>query len=457
MNITELRAICGLGTIFTLRMLGIFMVLPVLTTYGIRLQGANVSLIGVAIGIYGFVQLFCQIPFGLLTDRLGCKPLIISGLLIFTIGSIIAALTNSIWGIIIGRALQGAGTITAAVMAMLSDLTREQHRTTAMAVIGVSVSIAFAIAIVLGPIITNIIGLSGLFFLIAVLTIVSILITLFIVPTSHHHKINRNVSIVSESIKNVITNKQLIKLNFGIFCLHTILMLSFITLPHMMTSASLLPVDQWKVYLVAILFSLATVVPCTIYAEMKQCIKTVFLCGITILLCSEIILLSAGTNKCIVFIGIQLFFVAFNIMEAIIPYFISKEAPAGLKGTAMGIYSTSQFSGVAFGGIIGGWLFQLRGAELIFLVGVSITLIWLLISTTINEPPYVISLRIDMPSKMSTSKKQQLVQILIAELYVIDVLLIPEENSAYIKVNKKQANSILLNKLEKLVASYDIT
>ncbi|WP_275384515.1 MFS transporter, partial [Xenorhabdus bovienii] len=187
----ELRATWGLGSVFSLRMLGMFMVLPVLTTYGLELHGATEALIGIAIGIYGLTQAIFQIPFGLLSDKIGRKPLIIGGLFIFVLGSIIAALSDSIWGIIIGRALQGTGAISAAIMALLSDLTREQNRTKAMAFIGISFGITFAFAIVVGPIITHQIGLNGLFSAIAVLAGCGIFITLFAVPNTHEHSLNR--------------------------------------------------------------------------------------------------------------------------------------------------------------------------------------------------------------------------------------------------------------------------
>ncbi|PLK58395.1 MFS transporter [Candidatus Palibaumannia cicadellinicola] len=452
----ELRAIWGLGAVLTLRILGIFMVLPVLTTYGMRLQGANESLIGLAIGIYGLVQSIFQIPCGLVSDRLGCKPLIISGLLIFTLGSIIAALTNSIWGIIIGRALQGTGPITAAVMAMLSDLTREKNHTKAMAFIGISFTIAFATAIVLGPIITNAIGFSGLFWGIAALTLISVTIIISVVPVSHRHTLNRESSIIRSSFSIILTHAQLLKLNLGIFCLHAILMLNFIALPQIMTYASFLPADQWKVYLVALLVSFAAVVPCLIYAEMKRSIKPVFIGGVTTLLCAEIVLLDTGNHLWVIFTGIELFFFAFNVMEAILPSLISKEAPASLKGTAMGFYSTSQFLGVAFGGIVGGWLFQLLGASLVILAGVIVALLWWLVSMTMHEPPYVTSLRITLP-RQNTGTTEQLMQLLLAEPEVTEVIVIPEEESAYIKINTKQINSIVLNKINQIVTRNDMT
>lgn len=440
----ELRATWGLGTVFSLRMLGMFMVLPVLTTYGMALQGASEALIGLAIGIYGLAQAVFQIPFGLVSDRVGRKPLIVGGLLIFAFGSAIAALTDSIWGVILGRALQGSGAIAAVVMALLSDLTREQNRTKAMAFIGVSFGVTFAIAMVVGPIMTHAIGLSGLFWGITALALAGVALTLLVVPTAGAHTLNRESGIVRGSFGKVLANPQLLKLNVGIFCLHAMLISSFVALPPMMARAGFLPGDQWKVYLVTMLFSFAAVVPAIIYAEVKRRMKRVFLGCVTLLLVAELVLLAAGGHLWVMFAGIQVFFLAFNVMEAMLPSLISKESPAGYKGTAMGVYSTSQFLGVAFGGTLGGFLFQLQGDWLVFLAGAAIALTWWLVSITLREPPYVSSLRIALPDRMAADG--QLAQRLQAQPGVTEVVVVPEERSAYVKVDTKQTNRAALEK-----------
>lgn len=442
----ELRATWGLGTVFSLRMLGMFMVLPVLTTYGMALQGASEALIGLAIGIYGLAQAVFQVPFGLISDRVGRKPLIVGGLLVFALGSAIAALTDSIWGVILGRALQGSGAIAAAVMALLSDLTREQNRTKAMAFIGVSFGVTFAIAMVLGPIVTHALGLHALFWGIALLALAGIVITLAVVPAADAHVLNRESGIVLGSFSKVLANGQLLKLNVGIFCLHALLMSSFVALPPMMANAGLAPADHWKVYLVTMLVSFAAVVPFIIYAEVKRQMKRVFMGCITVLLLAEIVLLGAGQHLWTIFTGIQLFFLAFNVMEAILPSLISKEAPAGYKGTAMGIYSTSQFLGVAAGGGLGGLLFQWQGAWLVFTFGALLALAWWAISTTLREPPYVSSLRITL-SELAV-KDGALAERLKAQPGVTEVVVVPEEQSAYIKIDTKQTNR---GELERLV------
>lgn len=449
MTVEERRATWGLGAVFSLRMLGMFMVLPVLTTYGMQLQGANETLIGFAIGIYGLAQAIFQIPFGLLSDKVGRTPLIVGGLLIFVAGSVVAALSDSIWGVIFGRGLQGAGAISAAVMALLSDLTREQHRTKAMAFIGVSFGITFAVAMVLGPIITHALGLSALFWGIALLALSGIVITLTIVPKPSHHLMNRESGIVKDHFWLVLRNSRLLKLNLGIMSLHVLLMSSFVALPIAMEHAGFLRQQQWMVYLVTMTVSFVAVIPFVIYAEKKRQMKRVFVGCVLTLLAAELTLWQAGLHLWVLFAGIQLFFIAFNVMEAILPSLISKEAPVGYKGTAMGIYSTSQFIGVAVGGSFGGWLLQSGGTSMVFIGGACVAMLWFGLSLTMREPPYVSSLRIVL-SKTAITQADQLANNIKAQPGVADVVLVVDEMAAYVKVDTKQTSR---RDLEQIVAS----
>ena len=434
----ELRATWGLGTVFSLRMLGMFMVLPVLTTYGMALQGASEALIGLAIGIYGLAQAIFQIPFGLLSDRIGRKPLIVGGLAVFILGSIIAALSDSIWGIILGRALQGSGAIAAAVMALLSDLTREQNRTKAMAFIGVSFCITFAIAMVLGPVITHALGLNALFWMIAILATLGIVLTLWVVPDSANHVLNRESGMVKGSFSKVLAEPKLLKLNFGIMCLHILLMSTFVALPGQLADAGLPAAEHWKVYLVTMLISFGSVVPFIIYAEVKRRMKRVFLCCVALIVIAEIVLWGAGNHFWELIIGVQLFFLAFNLMEALLPSLISKESPAGYKGTAMGVYSTSQFLGVALGGSLGGWIDGMFDGQTVFLVGAFLAVVWLAVASTMKEPPYVSSLRVVIPPEIAAD--DVLKQRLLATKGVSEVLIAQQEHSAYVKIDSKVTN-----------------
>lgn len=434
----ELRATWGLGTVFSLRMLGMFMVLPVLTTYGMALQGASEALIGLAIGIYGLAQAIFQIPFGLLSDRIGRKPLIVGGLAVFILGSIIAALSDSIWGIILGRALQGSGAIAAAVMALLSDLTREQNRTKAMAFIGVSFGITFAIAMVLGPVITHALGLNALFWMIAILATLGIVLTLWVVPDSANHVLNRESGMVKGSFSKVLAEPKLLKLNFGIMCLHILLMSTFVALPGQLADAGLPAAEHWKVYLVTMLISFGSVVPFIIYAEVKRRMKRVFLFCVALIVIAEIVLWGAGNHFWELIIGVQLFFLAFNLMEALLPSLISKESPAGYKGTAMGVYSTSQFLGVALGGSLGGWIDGMFDGQTVFLVGAFLAVVWLAVASTMKEPPYVSSLRVVIPPEIAAD--DVLKQRLLATKGVSEVLIAQPEHSAYVKIDSKVTN-----------------
>lgn len=452
MTPVELRATWGLGTVFSLRMLGMFMVLPVLTTYGMALQGASEALIGIAIGIYGLAQAIFQIPFGLLSDRIGRKPLIIGGLLIFVLGSVIAALSDSIWGVILGRAMQGSGAIAAAVMALLSDLTREQNRTKAMAFIGVSFGVTFAIAMVLGPIITHNLGLNALFWMIAILATCGILITLWVVPNSKSHVLNRESGMVKGCFSKVLAEPKLLKLNFGIMCLHIMLMSTFVALPGQLEQAGFPASEHWKIYLCTMLIAFASVVPFIIYAEVKRRMKRVFVGCVALLLIAEIVLWGSGPHFWELVLGVQLFFLAFNLMEAILPSLISKESPAGYKGTAMGIYSTSQFLGVAIGGSFGGWIDGLFDSQTVFLAGALLAMIWLLVSSTMTEPPYVASLRVELPEDVADD--ETLKQRLLAQPGVSDVNIITQERSAYVKIDSKLTNRFEIEQLVKQPSPY---
>ena len=435
MTTEERKATWGLGTIFSLRMFGMFMVLPVLTTYGMHLQGANETLIGIAIGIYGFMQAIFQIPFGLWSDKVERKTLIILGLSIFVIGSIIAALSTSIWGVIIGRALQGSGAISAAVMALLSDLTREQIRTKAMAFIGVSFGITFAIAMVTGPIITHQIGLQGLFWFIAVLATGGIFLTITVIPKSQYHIRNSESAVIKGCLKEVLKQPQIMKLNIGIFCMHCLLMTTFIALPLCFERADFPTYRHWQIYLVTMLIAFVSVVPGIIIAETKRKMKAVFLCCIVILIAAEATLWWADNQLWVLIFGTLLFFIGFNLMEALLPSLISKEAPAGSKGTALGVYSTFQFLGAAAGGSIGGWIVGHLGTEVLFLSAALLAVLWLILAFTMNEPPYLANLRIRLTGLTECRNNDVWKDFFLRQTGVYEAIIIPEDQCAYIKID----------------------
>ncbi|WMY94952.1 MAG: MFS transporter [Arsenophonus sp.] len=382
----EIKAILGLGSVFTLRMLGMLMVLPILTSYGKDLKDANNFLLGLAIGMYGITQALFQIPIGFMSDRFGRKKTIINCLWIFIIGSIIAASTNSIWGVIIGRTLQGSGAISAVIMALLTDLICEKNRTKAIAFIGISFGITFSISIIISPIITHIIGLHGLFWIISLFGLLGILIIKLYVPDPDltNNTLNNDINFIKNTIKNLIKNLTLLKINYGIFCLHSLLIINFIAVPLIMIDLNIPTHQHWKIYLSTLLIAFISIIPFIIYANNEYRTKQVFLLSITILFISELIFYCCNKQLLLILTGLQLFFIAFNIMEILLPSLISKKVDKKYKGAAMGIYSTSQFLGVALGGILGGWLLQLNNDNYIFIVGMLFCTFWFLINLKID-------------------------------------------------------------------------
>lgn len=449
MNTNERRAMSGLSLVFAFRMLGMFMVLPVLATYGQELEGATPLLIGLAIGAYGLTQAVLQIPFGMLSDRIGRLPVIYTGLLIFALGSAVAALASSIEMVIVGRVLQGAGAISAAVMALLSDLTREQNRTKVMAAIGMSIGLSFVVAMVLGPLLTRYFGLSGLFWFTALMALVGIVIMAVWIPKPEHQLQHLDSGINLKRFWSLVRHGQLLRLDVGIFVLHALLMASFMALPLALVEQGGLARDEhWWVYLIAMGVGFFAMLPFIIYSEKKRQIKKVFLGAIAVVVLSQLYFLWLGTNLTLLIVGAVIFFAAFNLLEATLPSLISKISPVGAKGTAMGIYSTSQFLGAAVGGIFGGWLFQLAGTSAVFLGCALLATLWLVFAATMQEPPYVTSTRLEVESAPPLT--DEWLKQLRTQTGVMDALYVAEEAAVYVKFDGKHIERA---QLEQLLAS----
>ncbi|MCP1602512.1 MFS transporter [Pseudomonas citronellolis] len=446
MSGTETRAAIGLSLVFAFRMLGMFMVLPVLATYGQDLAGATPALIGLAIGAYGLTQAILQIPLGTLSDRIGRRPIIVVGLLVFALGAAVAANADSIWGVIAGRVIQGAGAISAAVMAMLSDLTREQHRTKAMATIGMSIGVSFAVAMVAGPVLTHLFGLHGLFWFTAGMALVGLLMILFFVPTPDHRLQHRESSVAGQALLPTLKNAELLRLDAGILVLHAILMASFVALPLALVERAGLPKEEhWWVYLTALLVGFFGMVPFIIYAEKKRQMKRVLAGAVATLMLCELFFWEFGYSLKELLFGIIVYFTAFNLLEASLPSLVSKVSPAGGKGTAMGVYSTSQFLGAAVGGILGGWMFQHGGLNGVFIGCAVLAAIWLAIAVTMREPPYVTSIR--LPLSDEALRDASLAERFKALPGVSDVMVVAEEAAAYVKVDSQQVDRTSLERL----------
>lgn len=445
MSASETRAASGLAMVFAFRMLGMFMVLPVLATYGMDLQGATPALIGLAIGAYGLTQALLQIPFGMLSDRIGRLPVIYFGLLIFALGAVLAAMADSIWGVIAGRILQGAGAISAAVMALLSDLTREQHRTKAMAMIGMSIGLSFAVAMVVGPLLTRSFGLSGLFWVTAGMALLGGVIVATL-PRAQRHLQHRESGVAKQALGTTLRNTDLLRLDFSILALHAILMASFVALPLALVEEAALPKDEhWWVYLTALLIGFLAMIPFIIYGEKKRQMRRVLLGAVVLLLLCELFFWQFGHGLWALVVGMVVFFTAFNLLEASLPSLISKVAPAGGKGTAMGVYSTSQFLGAGLGGILGGWFYQLGGLDWVFAGCAGLGALWLLVVWRMREPPYVSGLRLALSD--TARANPTLEAQLRAVPGVSEAVVLADEGAAYVKVDVLLVDRAALDRL----------
>lgn len=436
MNPTEVRATVGLSLVFAFRMLGMFMVLPVMAIYGQSLQDATPILIGLAVGAYGYTQAVLQIPLGMLSDRVGRLPIILIGLLLFFIGSVVAAMSGSIWGVLFGRVLQGMGAISAAVMALLSDLTREQNRTKAMASIGMSIGASFAVAIIMGPILANHFGLHGLFWFIAAMAASGFLLMVFVVPKPDQHLIRRDAAIAKTDFLPTLKDLDLFRLDFSIAAVHMVMMANFLALPMILLNDVGLPKNQhWWVYLIAFIGSAFGMIPMIIFGEKKRKLKQVLIASVCILLVCSLFFLFDHSSVWALLIGILVFFIAFNTIEAILPSMISKVAKAGAKGTAMGIFSTSQFLGAGIGASASGILIKFGGVSATFIGSIVICVIWLAILLRMKEPPYVTSIRLALSENQLANP--QLIASLLEQQGISDAFIAPDEQAIYIKFDKQ--------------------
>ena len=437
MTSVERRAAISLASIFAIRMLGLFMLFPVISLYQDKLVGATPALIGFAIGVYGLTQGLLQIPFGLLSDRFGRKPIILIGLLLFAFGSVIAAMSDSVYGLIAGRAIQGCGAIAAAIMALAADLTREENRTKAMAMIGMSIGSAFALALVLGPLFDHWFGLSGLFWFTAIMAVGGMAILMFVVPNPVSQKVHRDAEAVPAQFKNILKNTQLLRLDVGIFMLHMILTASFVVFPLILKNElGLVPQHHWWVYLPVLFLSVAAMVPFIIMAERRKRMKKVFLGGIFFVALAQLGLSFWYEQFWLAVFMLFIFFTAFNLLEASLPSLVSKIAPPESKGTAMGFYSSSQFLGAFLGGSVGGSIHGAMGYSSVFLLSAIMGLVWLVIASSMKEPRYLSSYLLNM----GTVEEDQ-VDVLAAELSTIagvaEAVVIAEDGIAYLKVDTR--------------------
>jgi len=435
MTATEQRATFALAGIYAVRMLGLFLIFPVFALYAEHLSGATPLLVGVAVGAYGLTQALLQVPFGMVSDRLGRKPVIVFGLLVFALGSVIAALGTDVWTVILGRALQGAGAVAGVVMALLADLTREAQRTKAMATIGMTIGLSFSVALVAGPLLDELWGVSGIFWLVATFAVGSIGLLLWAVPTPERSVVHRDAEVVSGQLGAVLRNGELLRLDFGIFALHMVLTSLFLAVPLLLRDAAgLETVDHWKVYLPALTLSVAAMIPLIVLAERRGRMKGVFLGAIALVLVAQLGLNALAGSALAIAAWLFVFFAGFNVLEATLPSLVSKIAPAAAKGTAMGMYATAQFAGAFVGGVGGGLAHQHYGLAGVFTFGVVACAAWLGVAGGMRRPGHF-SRRLLPVGALSESAAEALAVRLLAVPGVVEAVVVADEGVAYLKVD----------------------
>jgi len=435
MTATERKSVYSLASIYALRMMGLFMILPVFALYAEDLQGTTPVLVGLAIGIYGLTQAALQIPFGMLSDRLGRKKIITFGLLIFAVGSVVAATADTISGVIIGRALQGSGAIAAAIMALTADLTREEHRLSAMAIIGISIGVSFMISLILGPVFNHWIGVDGIFWLTAALALCAIGVLNFIVPNPVQSTFHRDTMTAPQQLRQVVKDPQLVRLDVGVLILHMMLTATFVVLPlSLRDMAGLSTEDHWLVYAPVMLLSMITMIPFVIIAEKKRRMKEVFGAAIMTLAVAEVVLMFMHQSIAGIVFSMFLFFIAFNVLEATLPSLVAKMVEPDRKGTAMGVFSSSQFSGAFFGGVLGGWLHGAFGMEAVFGLCAAMAIVWFLLASTMQSPRYLSSHMIKV-GDVDEKHAKRLAQELTGITGVAEAIVVVDDGIAYLKVD----------------------
>lgn len=404
---SQLKAVSSLALLYMFRMMGLFMVFPVMSLYGGQYIDSTEQRLGLAIGAYGLSQAIFQMPLGLLSDLYGRKTIIFIGLLIMIVGSVVAALSDSVWGLIIGRALQGIGAVGSTIMALVGDLTTEQNRSKAMAVIGASIGVSFVIAMVLGSTLASFWGLPSIFWVTAGLSVLGCYILFRQVPNPPPTLRGKDAIPVPAMIGQSLRNLELARLNLGIFALHFILSALFVALPLAMQDAGIAATDHWQFYGPILALAFIAMMPFMHLAERKRKVKPVLLAAIAGLGAGLVLLQQAGTAWLGWAGGLFVFFMCFCLLEATLPSLLSKQAPAGAKGTAMGLFSTCQFLGISAGGTLGGYWVQHHSTLTVFYYTAVLASLWFALALFMKKPVYLTSLSVALEQEPSVAPLKQ--------------------------------------------------
>ncbi|WP_417663822.1 MFS transporter [Pseudidiomarina donghaiensis] len=435
----ERRASGALAAVFGLRMLGLFLIMPVIAIYGQKYPDYTPLLIGLAIGAYGLTQALLQIPLGMLSDRIGRRPVIVGGLLLFAVGSLVAATADTLVGVVVGRALQGTGAIAAAILALAADITRDSQRPKVMATIGMFIGLSFALALVLGPLLGAQIGLSGLFYFTAVSAVFGIVVLLLAVPKVAQKSARGDLIPLKSELGMLFKDRQLARLNFGVFVLHCVLTAFFVVVPLQLMRGGLAADDHAWLYLPTLIASFAFMIPMLIKAERQRQQPRFFRVAIALVLGAVAVIVFVPAHWTYLAIAVVLFFTGFNFLEATLPSSLTRFAPAGRKGSASGIYATFQFFGAFVGGAAGGSIYQHFG-----LIGVGIfctvlLLCWFVISFGMQPPPQQQSVSYELPL-LTAAQADGLAEQLSAIQGVEEVRIVAAEKTVYLKVHKSDYN-----------------
>ncbi|KFZ28970.1 MFS transporter [Pseudidiomarina atlantica] len=444
----ERRASGALAAVFGLRMLGLFLIMPVMAIYGKNYPDYTPLLVGLAIGAYGLTQALLQIPMGMLSDKIGRRPIIVGGLLIFAVGSLVAAYADTLAGVIVGRALQGTGAIAAAILALAADITRDSQRPKVMAMIGMCIGLSFALALILGPLLGPVIGMSGLFLFTAVSALFGLVVFWFSVPKVELRAARGDLLPQRSELWRIFKHPQLARLNAGVFILHCLLTAFFVVVPTQLVQGGLASEQHAWLYLPTLLGSFALMIPMLIIAEKKRQQPNFFRVAIVLLIAAVTVIAWAQGGWLIYSLAIVLFFTGFNFLEATLPSSLTRFAPAGSKGSASGVYATAQFAGAFAGGAVGGGLLQTMGLNGVVGFALILLVCWLLISFGMQPPPQWQNVSFRLQT-LDPEQRKRLIEQLAQAQGVEEVRLVAEEQTAYLKVHKTDYNEQQITALMK--------